>query len=429
MQAVEGTRCHHGAERTIRCLQLAQLFRSSQWAFTNAAATTLALSLTGGDSARVVRMMSVSISVASALELLFTPWIGRYMDRAGRKPLLVVAAAVKSLPYAMNVFRPSLLAIFLEGCIDSTAYQLYSLAESTLVADQIKDTRELTIGMARITSAKGPAQTAGFLLGGVLGQRMAFAMGAVVGLLSGCVVAFAVRDFKSVPAAHIGRGSGGQCAADSSSKTAGRPLALFTNGRTLRILTLSALADGLVDRTYNIKAIHAQQMCGLSSTQFGLFNALRGVAGACSGFVTATVLRSVGSVRIFSAIAHVVAVTQQLLFMVARRPVHLFLALPSMVLGEQGPRQSATMALHARAAEVAGLGVGASQASLRTMMSIVQMAMPLVYGQLFVWRSGAPWAVAAACAVLAQGIFALVSDGDVAAVENSEPTAGTVAMQ
>ena len=139
MQTVEGTRCHHGAERTIRCLQLAQLFRSSQWAFTNAAATTLALSLTGGDSARVVRMMSVSISVASALELLFTPWIGRYMDRAGRKPLLVVAAAVKSLPYAMNVFRPSLLAIFLEGCIDSTAYQLYSLAESTLVAEQIKE--------------------------------------------------------------------------------------------------------------------------------------------------------------------------------------------------------------------------------------------------------------------------------------------------
>lgn len=111
--------------------------------------------------------------------------------------------------------------------------------------------------------------------------------------------------------------------------------------------------------------------------------------------------------------------------MVARRPAHLFLALPSsMALSEQGPRQSVTMALsmHARAAEAAaGLGVGASQASLlRTMMSsMAQMAMPLLYGQLYVWRGGAPWAVAAACGVLAQGIFTLVSDADVAAVESS----------
>ena len=47
----------------------------------------------------------------------------------------------------------------------------------------------------------------------------------------------------------------------------GGALALFRSGRTLRVLTLSALADGLVDRTFTIKAgtaatLHGGQAAG-----------------------------------------------------------------------------------------------------------------------------------------------------------------------
>ncbi len=39
--------------------------------------------------------------------------------------------------------------------------------------------------------------------------------------------------------------------------------------------------------------------------------------------------------------------------------------------------------LHARPAEAAGLGLGEAQASLRTMMGVAQLGMPMVYGQLY----------------------------------------------
>ena len=46
------------------------------------------------------------------------------------------------------------------------------------------------------------------------------------------------------------------------------PLALLRRGRTLRVLTLSALVDGMMDRTYNIRSVHAQHTCGLGPAEY-----------------------------------------------------------------------------------------------------------------------------------------------------------------
>ena len=85
-------------ERTIRSLQLGQLFRSACWAFTNAASTALALRLTNGDHARIVQLISLAGTLSSGLELLLSPWIGLLCDQFGRKPLLVAASMARFVP-------------------------------------------------------------------------------------------------------------------------------------------------------------------------------------------------------------------------------------------------------------------------------------------------------------------------------------------
>ena len=177
-------------ECIIRCLQICNLLRSVQYAVTNTAATALQLHLTGGDHAKVVRVLSVATTLSSALEMVISPFIGRLSDQWGRKPLLLVGGMAKCLPYVMNAISPSLIAFFINNMVGEAAFQVYSeshyiasayffpmiiqrplvgliptlcagLAESSIVADLIKDTRGLAIGTARVKSMGGAAQALG----------------------------------------------------------------------------------------------------------------------------------------------------------------------------------------------------------------------------------------------------------------------------
>ena len=77
-------------------------------------------------------------------------------------------------------------------------------------------------------------------------------------------------------------------------------------------------------------------------------------------------------------------------------------------------RQSATLSLHTRAAAAVGIGVADSQANLRTMM---QLGMPMLYGQLYVLHPSAPWALAGGLGAAAEAVFCLLSAREVAGVE------------
>ena len=54
------------------------------------------------------------------------------------------------------------------------------------------------------------------------------------------------------------------------------PLALFRKGRLLRVLTLSAVVDGMADKTHQLRAVHAQQRLGIGPSLYGVWSAGRG---------------------------------------------------------------------------------------------------------------------------------------------------------
>ena len=58
-----------------------------------------------------------------------------------------------------------------------------------------------------------------------------------------------------------------------------------------------------------------------------------------------------------------------------------------------------------------------SQANLRTMMSVLQLGMPMLYGQLYVLHPSAPWALAGGLGAAAEAVFCLLSAREVAGVE------------
>ena len=155
-------------ERVIRTLQVGQLFRSIQWAVTNTAQSTMALQLCGGNQQTVVRLMTRATTVSAVLELCLSPFVGRVMEVIGRKPLLIVMGLTKFPAYMMMAINPSLFALVLGPMVGEASYQVYKLAETTIVADMITEPKALAVASARVQSMMGAAQVLGNLFGGLL---------------------------------------------------------------------------------------------------------------------------------------------------------------------------------------------------------------------------------------------------------------------
>jgi MFS family permease len=318
-------------ERTIRWLQLSQLLRSSCWPLTNPAGTAIAVALTNGDHARVVAMLSLGSTLSSGLELLIAPTLGIVADRWGRKPLLVATALARLPFYVSNLLRPSLFAIFMEALVDAVGFSVYTLGEQTILADMVTDARMLTVCSARVASAKGMAQMGSFLLGGTIAAmnpRLPFALAATACASAASVLVFGVPETgpgKPPEAAAV------DCATDTNGadlepKAAFVPLpaacgprALLRSGRVLRLLTISAVLDGMVDKTFQIRAIHATQRVGMSAPLFGVFSAGRGFTSMCSGYATKVLLNITGGVQGFSTVSHACCVLQHALMALAAR--------------------------------------------------------------------------------------------------------------
>ena len=366
-------------EMTIRTLQIGQLFRSIQWAVTNTAQSTMALQLCGGDQLMVVRVMTGATTISAAMELCFSPFFGQVIEKMGRKRLLTIMGLTKFPAYVMMAIRPSLFWLALGPMVGEASYQVYKLAETTVIADMISEPKALAVATARVQSMMGAAQVLGNLFGGILATlnpRWPYFLGSAAALLHSLVLIFGLRE-NSPASAKTSQPSHASPAGDTArpppsalAKSAGALKALLFGGRTLRILTLSALTDNLVDLTWTLQPVFAREECRLTPLTYGAFEATRGLVRLGSGQVVGSLLRVTG-VRGFNLISHAMAVLQQLVYCVARGPVMLFASHIPRTLGEQGVRNSVLLALHTRAGEKAGLGLGDVQGSLQTIQSLV----------------------------------------------------------
>ena len=475
-------------ERTVRTLQLGQFFRSCQWAVTNTANTQIAMMLCGGDYARVVRIQSTGTTISSVIELAASPFFGMVSDRLGRKPVLLACGLVKTPIYLAMAASPSTYALLLSPMFGECAYQMYKLAESTVMADLVTDPRLLAICNTRIGSMMGASQVFGNLFGGalaVVNPRIPFLLGAAAGFLQATIISLGLREtgpnaratgrvprplpapqklaeaakvdcrsallaeegtatvngasdmraklrrwkqleqqrraqepdppLRLEPAAETPPPPAAQKGEEAAGRGTWRTITALFSTRTVSLLTLAALVDGLVDLTWNIRPIFAQQRVGMGPAQYGAWEAARGAVRLCSGALTSWLLRLLG-IRGFNLAAHAASVVQQCCWIVATKQQHMYLALIPMAIGEQGVRDSVLKSCHTRAGVQAGLGLGDVQAALRTMQSLLSVPMPMLMSWLYARDSSLPWALCAVLSAISAALFAMLSKGEIAEV-------------
>lgn len=172
------------------------------------------------------------------------------------------------------------------------------------------------------------------------------------------------------------------------------------------MLTLSSLLSDVVDLTFTVRPIFAQQELGLSSAQYGYFEACRGICQLASRFVSEFTIKRVGG-RSYTLISHLVCASYHGILAAASRPVHLLMSYPPMMLGGLGVRSSALVAMHQREGAVQGLGVGETAAGLRLLSSLLSIVWTPLYGWIYGRSPSALWVVAGGFAIASSGVFAL----------------------
>lgn len=418
----------------IRVLSVGQLLRTAQYGISSMAVNQLALSLSGNNHDFVVAHIARAATFGSLLELLSSPFFGRLADTYGRKPLLLASGMAKLIPYVALVVSPSMNAIFALNAMQEVAYQLYRLSDQAILADIVRDPRELAIAQSATSSMMGGALVLGNLAGGYLAKTGP--SGPFLVAIS-CNVAFGVLIQLGLTETHQRRNCTPEMrkhevqkhktASDSSStvctdaacsavhvpprpvsaQSVPRPNPVFRllrSGRVLRLLTISNVLSSVVDLTWTIRSVMALQRIGMGPVEYGVWEAFNGLVLLSSGKATALMLR-VFDVNGFNLVAHVLSTVRQLITAFARRRSHLYLALIPEVFGGEGVRISCLRALHTRAAVVEGMGIGEAGAALRTLQSISGMLATTLFGFIYQRGSHFPWLLAAVFAILGEGVF------------------------
>lgn len=430
--------------RQIQGLQVAQFLRSCQYTLTITAQTTLALRITHGDHALVTAMISRSMGMSAFLELLLSPLCGRLSDHYGRKPVLLMAGLAKFVPYIMMATKPSMGAIILSTLLTDASFQTYRLAETALLADKVRGLAPLAIATTRVSSMMGLAAVFGNIAGGSLSMvslRLPYVVAALCTLGNCAVIAFGVTETagtgakvaaarqrqekedgmqESHPATvtKVSTGPSEQRQLKRRVPLSSRRQLLpsvLCHGRRLRMLTFSALLSDVVDLTFSVRPIFAQQWIGLTPAQYGYAEAFRGLCQLASSVVSAFTIKLAGP-RVYTLLSHTVCAAYHAILALATRPLHLLLSYPPMMLGGMGTRNSALTAMFQREGVAAGLGVGETAAGLRLMSSAISVIMTPSYGWLYSTFSPViMWTVAGCFSIASAALFSFVPPPDMMA--------------
>lgn len=140
---------------------------------------------TAGNYGASALQIGLLMSIYSAVQCLVSPFWGRWSDRAGRKPVLLLSMLCTSLSYLWFYFSPSLLHLFLSRAFAGAVG--VSVSTSFAFMSDLTERKGRSKSMALVGAAFGLGFVIGPLLGGVLNQYTALGAGLVclLGLLIG----------------------------------------------------------------------------------------------------------------------------------------------------------------------------------------------------------------------------------------------------
>ncbi|GEM44507.1 MFS transporter [Deinococcus cellulosilyticus] len=324
------------------------------------------------DPATASQSFGVLIGLYSLAQLLASPILGALSDRYGRKPVLLGSALLASFSYALAVFSPSLIWLFVARFLGGAAAASAGVANAYIADISTPETRARNFGMVGAAFSLGII--IGPALGGLLGQHdirlpYIFAAGfAFLNFLYGLLV---------LPESHHRRSNG--------------PIALqnLIPLRSLGVIgkypgltglawvnVLTALALQFMTSTW---VLHGAARYGWGPGESGLALTVAGVLGIpVQTLLVSPVLKRFGTVRTVQ-VALVLGIVGYVLYGLSSLPWMFFASMPlSVLMGVGGPALQAQLA-----SKVPPEAQGVVQGNMGGLNSLTGVVGPLMSTALF----------------------------------------------
>lgn len=377
-----------GADRaasTLRWLCIGSFINASCSAVLSTAQTGLGLALAPSRAALLARM-SMLVGASALGQVLLLPLCGRINDSCGRKPVMIGRSAFTFVFAGLLALRPSYgLLSFWRGC-SNFSWMMWQTSVNASLAD-VFEGQELAVAISKIELYQGLAMLVGPIIGGRLAERSfraCFALSSCCGATNVLLYTCGLRE-----TLHRRPHDDGHSSSSGGKK---RPslsplgfLQLFTSGRELAMLTLAWTVSETCEGTYEIDRHWGVDRVGLSLTQDGLFNSLKGFSSVVGGWLVKPVLSRVSN-RQFTCLTNLLGLAYLTIKSVAgtlRSPIGYMSCLIPATLGKGSYRSACLNSQLMKRALAAGMLEGQTTAAQANCRAIAMLVMPWVYSTLY----------------------------------------------
>jgi DHA1 family multidrug resistance protein-like MFS transporter len=237
--------------------------------------------------------LGLLFSVYSVMQFFFAPMWGRFSDRVGRKPVIVVGLAGFSLSFFLFGLSTQLWMLYLARILGGA---LSSAALPTVMAYVADTTTESQRGgaMGRISAAMGLGITFGPVLGGFLGEvgpAFPFFFAAVTGALVCLFAAF----FLPESLTELSRAA---AKTRPATKQGMRGMAQALAGPIGFVMVLAFLSNFASSNLQGTFALYSESQIGAGRSELGVLFGAMGIAmAAAQGFLIGPMIRRWGEQR------------------------------------------------------------------------------------------------------------------------------------
>eukprot|EP01048_Picozoa_sp_COSAG05_P019494 COSAG05_NODE_3069_length_2359_cov_2.105310_1_plen_266_part_00 len=232
---------------------IGQFLNGCTWTVCATASTGISRQL-APSQAHLLQMMSAISSVSGVAQFFLLPMCGALSDVVGRRAVLMTRGLVSTVFTLMMALRPSYPVFLLYRLMGSLTWYLTDTALQASLAD-VFEGEELAAATARTRSTMGIAMLLGPIVGGWLAERSfraCFALSSLAAMLSFLTYALGFKETLQRAA----REPGGTTHPRQSQRIglgSANPfqfVKLFTNGRSLVLLTLASCSSEMCDGTH-----------------------------------------------------------------------------------------------------------------------------------------------------------------------------------
>jgi len=275
---------------------------------------------------RTTPLLSKIASSSSLLQIMFAPLLGSLMDRAGRKPIMIMSIGFSSLINLPVIINPSVLMICVSKFIGPLSAELFAISSQAMLTDIVLSNKYgndnngsnlLGAAMGQQIAAGGSAVLVGSLVAGHLSKyriEVSYIASLGLGLLSMLTVTFLMKE--TLPASAI--------SADPPKAGAFKPIfnqiirapssclrLLRNHGMEVRILAVLLLIQSLPGLGGDWIQILTKSIWNISTKHFSLYIASFGFLLVLANIVGSVLLEKIG-LRQFTVVTILIGICNPL---------------------------------------------------------------------------------------------------------------------